>query len=1177
MDTRFRQEQGTVPFTGNELLLKGALETGVHLITGYPGSPVADIFDVCERESGLLEELGTLAQLANNEALAAARLNGTQQIGLRALAVMKSVGFHVAADALATGNQAKCGHRGGAVIVVGDDPWSDTTQAPVDSRRLCDHLFLPVVEPSDFQEIKDWIEKAFRFSEATDLYVCFLLTTYLAEGGGTVQVRPNRPPPPPTFRHPAEISVESLRPEHHVLLPPFTSKLEQETLRRKWPEAQEAMKTFQFQKIIPGRRSGDIAFVSSGAAFAYLIQALREAGLEGEFPVWKLGMTYPLDEKGLRKFLEATGAKVLVVVEEKRAFLETQIRALLAMWRETGLLPKPVSVWGKVLPEGLPGFPEAGGLSPAVVFKVLYPFLKKKIPTPKLDQEKHLLDELEKSQVRVEDRTATFCPGCPHRDTSSLFLQLVRDFKDPEYMRRRHGSGPIQVIFHGDAGCYSMLFLPPNTPLMHNYSGMGLGGGLGAGMSPFVRNKAVSFVGDSTFFHSGWTAISDAVKNNQDILFVILDNKTTAMTGHQPHPGMERDLMGRPTFAQDALKILDGMIARADVPVVRVNPEDRQGYRETLETLLLRPGVKVVVADKECGITFHRRKRRQEEKIKKEKGFLPVEEHIQIHSKTCEFCRECTLWTGCPGLTPVPTLYGPKMATEASTCVNDGACHRLKACPAFEKITIERKAPPPAPTFPNPEEIPDPKAVAWDEVYRVYLAGVGGMGIGTATAVLVRAGMHMGWQVCFGEKKGIAIRNGGVYAHLTFRKTPAVVSPVLPQGKADLLLGFDLLEAARGLDPRFPFRVASRAWTHAVVNTKAMPTVRQLMGKDAVREAQYAKALENGVKKVFFTDAAELSEKFLGHKRYLNMVVVGAAYQKGWLPFSLNTLRRSFAETFGKDADANWKAFTLGRHWAAFPENYAENAPPPSAEVALEGKLRLLRGKKRRLLRNWFHTFEALWKGGEGEKIQFLERAYDLLEYGGPGYAYRYVRRVFAALKREAKSENAPAARVILRALHHVMAIKDEVEVARLLTHPEKYAEDRRRWNVDEKRGDRIRYVHFNRPHFDLPFGIRLEFDIETRDWMLRILKHMRFLRKLLPNWHKKEKAFRDDYERLVDAFLSLEHPDLERWLPALEAPLAVRGFREVRWRAMDAERKRIEQLLPETIKTAGVFSMKKS
>ena len=173
VDPRFTKTFGIEVFTGNELLVKGCLETvgGTHLWTGYPGSPVAGFFDTASEIHELLAEQGIRATMANNEALSAAMVNGSQMHGLRAISVQKSVGVHVAADALALGNLVGAHPEGGAVIVLGDDPWSDSTQVPADSRYIAKHLMMPVLEPSDAQELKDWVNLAFTLSRESELYI----------------------------------------------------------------------------------------------------------------------------------------------------------------------------------------------------------------------------------------------------------------------------------------------------------------------------------------------------------------------------------------------------------------------------------------------------------------------------------------------------------------------------------------------------------------------------------------------------------------------------------------------------------------------------------------------------------------------------------------------------------------------------------------------------------------------------------------------------------------------------------------------------------------------------------------------------------------------------------------------------------------------------------------------
>src|SRR2546421_9508598 len=196
LDPRFLAGSGREVFTGNELLVKGCLEVegGIHLMTGYPGSPVAGFFDTLGDVAKLLKEKGIRAFQANNEALGAAAVNGSQMAACRAVAVMKSVGVHVASDALAIGNLAGANPQGGAIIIMGDDPWCDSTQVPADSRFICEHLRMPVVEPGTLQELKDWIDLGFRLSQAAGLYIGYIVTTAQADGGGSVECRPNQFP-----------------------------------------------------------------------------------------------------------------------------------------------------------------------------------------------------------------------------------------------------------------------------------------------------------------------------------------------------------------------------------------------------------------------------------------------------------------------------------------------------------------------------------------------------------------------------------------------------------------------------------------------------------------------------------------------------------------------------------------------------------------------------------------------------------------------------------------------------------------------------------------------------------------------------------------------------------------------------------------------------------------------
>src|SRR5204863_2000901 len=230
IDPRFLAESGREVFTGNELLVKGCLEVegGVHLMTGYPGSPISGFFDTMGDIKDLLQQKGIRAFQANNEALAAAAVNGTQMMPFRAVAAMKNVGVHVASDALALGNLAGAHEQGGAIVIMGEDPWCDSTQVPADSRFLCEHLRIPVVEPSGPQELKDWINLSFKLSQAAGLYIGYIVTVAQADGGGTVECRPNQFP---TINSNERIALDTsaIPVDKTVLLPPRTWRKELQT------------------------------------------------------------------------------------------------------------------------------------------------------------------------------------------------------------------------------------------------------------------------------------------------------------------------------------------------------------------------------------------------------------------------------------------------------------------------------------------------------------------------------------------------------------------------------------------------------------------------------------------------------------------------------------------------------------------------------------------------------------------------------------------------------------------------------------------------------------------------------------------------------------------------------------------------------------------------------------
>ncbi|MBN1943782.1 MAG: 2-oxoacid:acceptor oxidoreductase family protein, partial [Phycisphaerae bacterium] len=891
-ERRFLADGGTEVFTGNELLVKGALEAdgGTHLLGGYPGSPVSGFFDSLTTLKDLLHENGVRAVINNNEALAAAMLNGSQTLPVRAMIVMKSVGVHVAADALALGNLAGAHREGGAIVVYGDDPWSDSTQVPSDSRYISKHLFIPTIEPSNPQEIKDFVDLSYKLSAACELFAGYIITNNLADGGGTVVCKPNQFPKVNMDKR-LDLVTRAIDLNKRVLLPPKTW-WQEEALGPRHKKAIAVARELGLNRIeysSNGTRK-PLGFVAAGLGHDYLVHALHEMGVLGEFPILKFGLSYPVDPAMIEQL--AAQCERIVVVEERRGFMEEQIAEILIRRRSAGGPIANVELFGKQFPHGLPGVPQTRGLHPSILIERLGPLIETCAATTisttvreGIRRELETIAATETVEVgKLPFRYASFCPGCPHRDTASLCLEIKRSFMNPHYMASHHSRSPVDLMFHGDTGCYTMLMFPPNTDLMHDYSGMGLGGGTGVGTDGFTTNKEVVFMGDSTFFHSGQIAVGQAIKLRQDITFIILDNSTTAMTGHQPTPGVDYDVLGDPTPAQSIDSIIRGIAGGDEVLVTRVDPEKRVEYRQLLERTFLADGVKVLIADKECGITRTRRKRREERALVRQKGFLPDREYMNINQEICRFCLACSEITGCPGLRHVETDYGRKMDTDPSWCVADGSCQRVGACDAFERILVKRKR---SPKSRVPElgldEIPEPQKRRAGELWRCCLTGVGGMGIGLATSILVRAGHKEGYEVAFLDRKGLAIRNGGVVSQVVFNISRQPVTAIIPYGKADLLLGVDILEAARTLDPTGRARFIDPQKTAAVVNTDKIATISGVMGREDYHPDRLEALIREHTREDYFLarNISRICEKYLGGKIYANVMMLGYAFQRG--------------------------------------------------------------------------------------------------------------------------------------------------------------------------------------------------------------------------------------------------------------------------------------------------------
>ena len=699
---------------GNELIVQGALEAGFSLYTGYPGSPLADFFNILNRKKKELSQRGIKVVIANSEANAAAMASGAKQAGRDCLVAMKSMGLHVASDALSVGNFADPG-KAGVVIAVGDDPWSISTSTPADSRYLFKHLHIPFLEPSTPQELKDWMSKALELSKESSVYCGILLTTFMAEGGGRVEVYSEKE----VDRDKKKLNPADFDLSKNVMVPPNSLKADTRMILERFPKAIDSLKKVSLDQKL-GSLDSSVGMISSGVIFQTLKQVLEEENLLSEVSLYKIASSFPLVEDHLLPWLKSL--RKLVVVEEKRGFLEGELCELA---QKHGLT---LEIIGKRDRDG-ELFPAFGGLTYEHIKSAVNKHLTQKdeIPFKPIDLE-----------MELPKRLPTFCPGCPHRETLSLLKDLRRNLKEKN----------IDLITHGDVGCYSLSFLPPFKE-MHNLSAMGQGGALGAGVDLFTENPSIVLMGDSTFFHSGLTDISNSIQSGHNITYILLDNDNTAMTGHQMTPASGVNVEGSTRPRQEMLNVVRSLGVDYST---EVNPSDRYFYKNLLQEVIDKSGVKVIVSNKECALTFHGRRKKEERKLIEQR---PVDKKVfyQINTDACEDCRMCVEETGCPGLTQVFDAYGTKVAIDPQICVNDSYCTKIKVCPSFEKVEVSSYHPSLYKTDQeirfNEDELPEPTPIkSFEKIsegnpLRIVVTGVGGSGVTTISRVLAEASKEM--------------------------------------------------------------------------------------------------------------------------------------------------------------------------------------------------------------------------------------------------------------------------------------------------------------------------------------------------------------------------------------------------------------------------------------------------
>jgi indolepyruvate ferredoxin oxidoreductase alpha subunit len=549
-----------VLFSGNEALARGAYEAGVRVASGYPGTPSTEILEnLCQYE-------GVYTEWAPNEKVALEVALGASFAGGRALATMKHVGLNVAADPLFTA--AYTGVKGGLVVVTADDPEMHSSQNEQDNRNYAYAAKVPMLEPSDASEAKEFLKIAFRISEAFDTPVLLRTTTRVAHVKGLVTIGGIE-------SSSAKLGIEKM-PQKFVMLPAH-ARMRRVELEKRMAGLKEYAETFPENRIEWGDRKR--GFITSGVSYLYVKEAFPEAS------VLKLGMAYPFPDRMIRDFASQVGE--LLIIEELDPFIENHVKAL-------GIICK-----GKEL------VPAMGELNSHIVRKSITGETARDLFQP----------------VPVPMRPPNLCAGCPHR---GIF----------------HAISKLKVFVAGDIGCYTLAALKPLSS-MDSCVCMGASIGTAFGMEKALGKdslgKIVAVIGDSTFMHSGITGLINIVYNRGFSTVIILDNRTTGMTGHQPNPSTGVTIGGDSGTGIDIEALCRAIGVKH---VVAINPHDMENAEKVLRQEIERPEPSVIITKAPC-VLLPEMKKRRSKKI-----------HVVIE-ENCTGCRSC-LKIGCPAIEWVP-------------------------------------------------------------------------------------------------------------------------------------------------------------------------------------------------------------------------------------------------------------------------------------------------------------------------------------------------------------------------------------------------------------------------------------------------------------------------------------------------------------------------------------------
>jgi len=999
------------------------------LICGYRGSPVGGMDQAYEQNRAVLEANDIRFISGVNEDLAATAVWGSQLAGLNDNATFDGVigmwygkgpGVDRTGDAFRHAQSSGTGPNGGVLAVAGDDPSSkSSTVASASEWALADQA-MPTLYPGSVQEVLNFGRYGYELSRFCGSWTGFKIVTNVADGYSTIDPRADR-----LNIVPVTYEVDGKPWKHRqsdVLVGKGVLELEEEMFTHRLRAAEAFVAAHGLDRTVGATGAAKLGIVVAGHTYYELVDALSRLGVSLDdlaglgVRIYKPAMIWPLEPSGITNF--ATDVEELLVVEEKRAFIETQVRNTLY-----GRTNAP-RVLGKHDDEGRPLVPIISALVSDDLLAPLRRRLDRFVPPGRLAPQRTRIpltistasSDTPTEDEALPDRSAHFCSGCPHNRSTVV---------------------PEGSLAGGGIGCHGMaIWMQRGTTGITHMGGEGV---QWVGMAPFIGDDhRFQNLGDGTFAHSGSLAIRQAISSGTNITYKILYNGTVAMTGGQDAAGeMPVPQLTRWLEAEGVARTVvvsaepDGYPDDADWAVnSRVVP------RDDLDDIQLElrdiDGVTALIYDQGCAAELRRGRKRG--------TIVTPTTRVMIDEAICEGCGHCGEISNCASVHPVMTPLGRKTQIHQESCNFDLTCLDGN-CPAFVSVEIDpdfRPAKAGVASIPPGELPPDPIV---PKAGSIVMVGIGGTGVVTMSQVVSTAALIDGRHANSLDQTGLAQKGGTVVSNVRITSEPEDASNFIGNGQADAMLIFDLVS---GTNKKILAR-AHNEQTVAIVSSGLVPTGAMVSGRGAERFPELARfrAAVDPVTRSdanMWLDAAGIAQRIFASQPLANALVVGMAYQRGLLPVSGASLEKAI-ELNGVAVEANLEAFRLGRRIAADPALLDElerstvtaPTPPPLTGVAAKAMAGI-------------DTDDAL-------REVLAWRLPELVDYQNAAYAKRYGSDIARVRRAEITTGvgRSDLSQTIARQLFKLMAYKDEYEVARLALKSDVADRARKRFGPNAK------------------------------------------------------------------------------------------------------------------------------